>query len=196
MNSQTVITEQGFDVRVQYYQWISAWSGGAGACFSWKPVFLCLWLLIRFRTGGRKESASRNCRRFGQFLNTSSSQSEAIAWISPRVNQADVPLDSSVTAILLWLAFLLSTNCKIFETILVRHADLAAAYYFPRRLSFSASLWQGSCASLLHFSSEVQRTAASFCPWGFPDKTQAGRFKWPAQMAPSKWNTSSGAELL
>lgn len=158
-----------------------------------------------FQFWGRKDSASRNCRRFGQFLNTSSSQSEAIARTSPRANQADVPLDPSVTAVFLWLAFLLSTNCKIFETILVRLTQTCrpgcGVLYFPRSLSFSASLWQGSCASLLHFSSEVHRTAASFCPWGFPDKTQAeggreGGFKWPAQMAPSKWNTSSSAVLL
>lgn len=65
---------------------------------------------------GRKASASKNCRPFGQFLKASSSQSEAIARTSPPVNQADVPLSPSVTAIFLWLAFLLS-NCKIFETV-------------------------------------------------------------------------------
>lgn len=97
-NSRTVITEQEFDMKVQYYHWISAWSGSAVTCFSWKPVFLCL-AAHTFQFGGRKESASNNCRRFGQFLNMSSSQSEAIARTSPRVNQADAPLDPSVTAI-------------------------------------------------------------------------------------------------
>lgn len=43
LNSQTVIAEQTFDMKVQYYHWIFAWSGGAVTCFSWNPVFLCQW---------------------------------------------------------------------------------------------------------------------------------------------------------
>lgn len=150
-----------------------------------------------FQFWGRKENASKNCRRFGQFLNTSSSQSEAIARTSPRVNQADVPLDPSVMAIFLWLAFLLSTTCKIFETILVRHAALVAAYYIFH--AASPSLRPFDREAVHHSSTSHQRFTERppvFCPWGFPDKTQAGRFKWPVQMAPSKWNTSSSAELL
>lgn len=43
LNSQTVITEQTSSMKVQYYHWIFAWSGGAVTCFSWNPVFLCQW---------------------------------------------------------------------------------------------------------------------------------------------------------
>lgn len=176
-NSQTAITEQGFDVKVQYYHWISAWPGGAGTCFSWKLVFLCLWLLIRFSSGGGKEIASKNCRRFGHFLNTSSSQSEAIARTSPRVNQADVPLDPSVTAIFLRLFFCpqIEKYLKQFSSGWLRHADLAAAYYIfhaasPSLRPFDREAVHHSSASHLRFTGRPP----VFVLGGFPIKHRRG----------------------
>ena len=142
-NSQTVITEPAFCMKVQYYHWSFAWSVGAVTYFSWNPVFLCQW-------------QQRNWAVFKHVIQ-SFRQSICLSW-----------------PFFLRLTFPLSANCRICETILVglaavwvRYAELAAVN-FPRRLFFFVSLWQASCASLLHFSSEVHRTAASVCPRGFP----------------------------
>lgn len=163
-NSQTVITEQGFDMKVQHYHWIAAWSGTV-ICFSWKPVVLCLRLLMCFRSEGGKKMSPTTAEEL-EFLNMSSSQ-ESIVGTPPHVNQADVSL--SVMAIFLWLTFLLSTNCKIFDNSCawVSHADLAAVdYIFHAGSPSPRPFHRGSCASLLHFSSEVHRTAASFLSLG------------------------------
>lgn len=72
-NSHTVITEQAFDMKVQYYHWILAWSGSAVAVFLEIQYF--------FVNEGRE---------IGQILNMSFSHSEVNAKTPPGVNQGDV----------------------------------------------------------------------------------------------------------
>lgn len=148
----------------------------------WSHLFFSIYELVSphtFQFCGRKENAANNCRGIAQFLNMPFSQSEAIQ--IPRLTLTKptcLSICHSRPFSFDWL-FFCPQIAKCLKRLLsawllwVRYVDLAGVY-FPHRLSLSTFLWQRSCASLLHFSSELHRMAASLAPRGFPLKHRRG----------------------